>query len=162
MTTLHALTSDLLALADRLSEGELTVEDEAMVEATEEALSAKAAGYLAVARQLDTEAEGMRGEARRLSEMAAKREAGAARLRSRLAYCMDLAKIDRLPTPLGTLRVQQASKPSFEWEGEGEIPEALRTVVVSFSKTKAWDLWRMTKQVPEGVRVVYSRGLRVG
>lgn len=132
--TLFQLSAERLALLDRIADtGELSPEDEAAIAASEDDLRAKGADYIAVWRQLDAEAETMRAEARRLSDMASKRKRGAERVRERLAFCLDACKIDRLPTPLGTLRVQQASRPAITWDSAEDIPEEFRKVAVSLN-----------------------------
>ncbi len=162
MATLYELASDMLALADRLTADDLSDADLCVIEANETALAEKAGGYIAISRNLDSEAEQMRAEARRLSELAARRERGAERLRARLAWCLDACKIERLPTPLGTVRVQAASRPTIRWEGNPmEFPPQFQRVKVELDGTKAYDAWRMTKALPEGFTVEFSRGIRV-
>jgi len=73
---------------------------------------------------------------------------------------MDAAGVESLPTPAGKVSVRRSGKPAFEFEGDAP-PADVAVTKVEFSKSKAYDLWRATGAVPAGVRVVFSRSLRV-
>ncbi len=163
MATLYELSAEFVTLKDQLGDGELIDADlDLLIESNAAAIEAKAAGYLAVLRTLDSEALALRTEAKKLDHLARNRENGAERLRARLVYCMDLCKIERLPTPLGTIRVQQASRPTIRWvRDETEIPHPFRRVKVELNGQNAYEVWRMTKELPDGFRVEFSRGIRV-
>lgn len=128
--TLYQLTAEFSDLAARLTDepDEFQIEQ---IEANEEAIRAKAEGYVAVWRTLEAEAETMKAEADRLADLAKKRRNGAQRLKDRLAYCLDACGIDRLPTPLGRLSVANAGRPSIRWMGD--ITEA----PLEFTKVKS-------------------------
>lgn len=161
---LFELSSDFLALADRLTADEVDESALAAIGANEDSLRAKAGGYLAVSRTLRAEAETMRAEARRLAELARRREAGADRLEARLVYCLDLCRIDRLPTPLGAIRVQAAGRPAIAWPGGVEsIPAGFTKVKTEYrlDADKALAAWK-AGSLPAGFQVTTTRSLRVG
>ena len=158
--TLYQLTDEAADLANRLGD-EPTDADLEAIGTNEEAFRAKAASYVAVWRTLETEAETMRLEARRLSELAAKRENGADRLKRRIAWALDTLGIDKLPTELGRLSVANASRPSIRWDGDlADLPDGFRKIETKLDSDAALDSYK-AGTLPKGFSVKTSRYVRV-
>lgn len=158
---LYTLSAAFTALTARIEE-EVPDDLAALLDQLEIDLPTRVADCVEYRDRLRDEAESLRGRAAKFTELARKREAVADTLESDIVRVMDAAGVKDLPTPSGKVRIQQASRPAITWAGEpDEIPDALKKTTVAFNSQAAWEAWRTTKQLPDGCRVMYSRGVRV-
>ncbi len=162
---LYVLATHFRALADRLLQsetGELSDTDLASLNELEMAMPVKIGSCVAVYRELETEAEGIKAEADRLAKLAKARMNAADRLKAYVRDCMDEAGIPSIKTDLGKVQVQEAGRPSIKWTGTtDEIPDDYKRVKVEFNGEAAYQTWKALGTLPEGCEVKKSRFIRV-
>lgn len=158
---LHHISAAFTALVARVDDGEVPDDLVALLDQLNLDLPTRIADCVEYRDWLRDEAESLKGRAAAFTALARKRLAVAETLADDIVRVMDAAGVKELPTPSGKVRVQQASRPEITWAGEGDVPAEFQRVKVELDGNKAWDQWRMTKELPEGFRVAFSRGIRV-
>ena len=112
--------------------------DEDLEERLDELLDrrdAKMDGYIAVIRELETTAEAVKSEEKRLKKRRRALENSVDSLKDRLAFVMKRRGEEVRESKLGKIRLQQASKRSLIVDvDEDELPDALKRIKISADK----------------------------
>ena len=104
MATLYDLAADLRALYDALDECETDEQADALMDeaiVAGENLRDKAEGYVMLMRNLQTDADALDAEIKRLQARKTRRENAVDRLKNRMLYAMQTVGADKIETPLG-------------------------------------------------------------
>lgn len=157
---LYELTDRIRSIADSLVDDELPENAEAVLDSIAELLEAKVRNVVAIRREWLSEAEAMRAEAARLTEMARRRESRADWLQAYCVRCLDNAGIAKVKTDIGNVSVANASRPTIRWDEACPIPDEFARVKVELDGTKAYEAWK-SGTLGDGFTVERSRHLRV-
>lgn len=148
----------LEGIADQ--DGEITPEQEALLDRIEPAFAAKVVWICQVRQERLLTAESLHREVARLGKRIRTLENGARRLKAYLLDCMVRADEDSLKTPLFGVRVQD-SPPTARWTRDlDQLPEAFRRTIpaaVEFDHAAALVAHRNNVPLPEGVVIARGR-----
>lgn len=139
---LYALTAELAELEQALLEsgGEITDAMNARYDRLLDMEADKVAGYLAMIRKFETSEEAIKAERQRLQKAERAMKNAAQTLKDRLAEAMHRRGETVHETPLGKVRLQQASRRSVIVDvDEDALPDSFRRVSVSADKRALQD-----------------------
>jgi hypothetical protein len=144
-------------------QGEISPDAEARLDALQVEHGFDYEAVFAALQEREALAAAAKAEAKRVAEIAARYQRQADRLDSFLVQRMDMAKLKRLRTKLGTIWPQDASRPSIRWSGGGDIPTEFQRVktLVELDSDKALEEWKRAGELPAGFEVSRSRSIRV-
>ncbi|MDP2659556.1 MAG: siphovirus Gp157 family protein [Dehalococcoidia bacterium] len=161
---LYELTNAFALVQECMNEAEDPQEWVDMLDQIGVSIEAKAENICKLIRVLEADSRSAAVEAKRLSELAASREASVKRLKTYLRDCMKTAGLKAINLVLFKSVRVQASPPSVRVLDEGVlhsdfwrvIPE---TAVVDNAKILAW--YKTTGEVPAGVEINQGDYLRI-
>lgn len=157
---LYMLSDRVRQIADSLIDAdELTPEQSAFLDDIASEIESKVRNIVAIRREWLSEAEAMRAEAKRLTEMARVRESRADWLQDYCIRCLDAAGISKVKTDIGNVSVALASRPSIKWDRDIEQCPFVRTKI-ELDGTRAYEALKAGK-LPDGFTVERSKHLRV-
>ena len=142
---LYELTHEYRTLLDRVDPdtGELTPEVSQLLDDLQDPIECKAENIVKVVKELDGEIEALQAEIERLGDRKRARENTAKSLRTYLVNQLDVMQIEKVKTPLFTIRPQNASRPSIRWVGPVEdLPSGLARTRVELDGTAAYQQWK--------------------
>jgi len=145
----------------RLSE----IEDEDFAPALTQiqgAIEEKAAGMMALVRELDTEADALKLEAKRLAERGAARTNRAQRIKDYLRQEMEAAGLLKIKTPYFTANVVK-SPPACKMLDQEAIPSEYLESVTTWKvlAKKIIEAWKETGEAVPGVEIIEATHLRI-
>lgn len=160
---LYEISAEFRAIADELEElgGEAPPELLARLDAAEGDLEAKVAGIVAIIREKKVEAEAIDAEAKRLKDKANAAKNGAESLSNYLMLHLKAIGITgKIKTPIATVGIQKASRPSIRWTKEGSIPDGYQRIKIELDGERAYKEYR-EGTLPEGFDVKFSEFLSI-
>ena len=144
------------------SEGELTEEIEAALDAVEGKVFDKArkiGQYILELQAMQAVAD---AELKRVQEIKRIRANKVARMKKWLHLLLERSGLDKVETPTVTVGIYNNTRPSISWTGdEGEIPESFKRVKVELDGTAAYEYWKKHKKLPTGFTVDLGTHLRI-
>lgn len=161
---LYEITDALQDVGDALIDngGELTPELEARLNALEGAFEHKAENVALFVRQLEVNGAAAASEAKRLHDLASRREKAADRLRSYLLENMQRAQRVKVETGRVVVRVQRNSRPSIHWQRSVEdLPPEFVRVKLDVDGEAAYNAWKSEQPLPDGFVVQVGHHLRI-
>lgn len=143
------------------SDGELTPDLEAKLDALEMELSTKLDSCCRVLRSLEARAAAYKAEADRMYDGAAKAETSAWRLKEYMQRTLEALGIERQDTELFRLRIAK-NPPSVKFDGDPrELPIVYQRVTVEADKKRLLDAHKGHMTLPPGVSIQQTKSLRI-
>lgn len=153
---LYELTSDLMELNDLLEQGE-DVEEIREIIMTH--IASKAGGLMELILNIESDAEAVRMEIKRLERLLEVKENKTKRLKEYLMDCMTQADIKSVPSAKGNITIRN-NQPKIVIDDEDKIPAGFKTVkeVTSINKKDLKESLKNGQRV-EGCHLEASRSL---
>jgi hypothetical protein len=148
---LYEITREALELAYLLETEELTPELEEMLVINQEQLQAKAGNYAKVIANIQSDADAIDQEIKRLKSMKDSKERAITRLKEALRQAMLVSAIDKIESPLFKLSLRRSEAV------EVDVVEALPTDFVTVKTTKAADKVAIKEAIKRGENITGAR-----
>ena len=148
---LYEITREALELASLLETEELTPELEAMLVINQEQLQAKAGNYAKVIANIQSDADAIDQEIKRLKSMKDSKDRAISRLKEALRQAMLVSAIDKIESPLFKLSLRRSEAV------EVDVVEALPTDFVTVKTTKAADKVAIKEAIKRGENITGAR-----
>ncbi len=144
------------------SEGELTEEIEAALDAVDGKFYEKAEKLGAYILALVAHEATAKAEAQRIRALAKVRENKVARMKTYLMYMMQSTGRDRVETATFRIGLYENSRPTIRWAGpESEIPPAFLVTKYSVNGTAAQEYLKEHLKLPDGFEVERGNHVRI-
>ena len=163
MPRMYELFDDYIMLCARLDD--CTCEEEAQevlgaVTAIETDIVTKSENYARIIRNKAAEADGYEAEIKRLTARKKAAEACVERLKSNLAYAMEIAGVDKITTSIGTWS-KRLNPPSVQVVNEEEIPDEYKIAQPAKVDKKAILMaYKLNGEIIPGTDVVQMEGVQ--
>lgn len=169
MAKLYELSGELLAIQDRLIDGEIDVDTELALESIQGEFDGKAESICKLIRHLQFQADMLTMERNRIMEEAmlpgqkARRlEASVAWLKEYVRRNMEALDMKRLSVGIFDVRRQSNSQPAIRWQGDpADLPPNLRMVQYQLNLPAARDALKRG-ELPDGFKIDKGEHLRIG
>ena len=163
MPRLYELTDDYIALCAQLDDCMCEAEAQEVIGAItsiEADIVSKAENHARIIRNKAVEAEGYAAEIKRLTDKKKAAEASADRLKTNLAYAMEIAGIEKITTSIGAW-TKRMNPPSVQVTNEDEIPDEYKIAQPAKVDKKAILLaYKLNGELIPGTEVVRTEGVQ--
>lgn len=151
MANLYEITRDALELASLLETEELTPELEQALVINQEQLQAKAGNYAKVIANIQSDADAIDNEIKRLKAMKESKERAIDRLKSAVKNAMLVSNIEKIESPLFKLSIRKSEAV------EVDIVEALPGAFINVKNVVTADKLAIKEAIKRGENVTGAR-----
>jgi hypothetical protein len=151
MANLYEITRDAQELAFLLETEELTPELEAMLVINQEQLQVKAGNYAKVIANIQSDADAIDQEIKRLKAMKESKDRAVTRLKDALMEAMLVSTIDKIESPLFKLSLRRSESV------EVDIVEALSSQFINIKNVVTADKVAIKEAIKRGENVIGAR-----
>ena len=151
MANLYEITREALELASLLETEELTLELEAALVINQEQLQVKAGNYAKVIANIQSDADAIDNEIKRLKAMKESKERAIDRLKSAVKNAMLVSNIEKIESPLFKLSIRKSEAV------EVDIVEALPNAFLNVKNVVTADKVAIKEAIKRGENVTGAR-----
>lgn len=162
---LYEISGAICAIEDAIiaSDGEITDEIAAQLDAMEGTFESKIESVAFAIRNMKTQADAARYEEQRIAALRKARDNGAARLTGYLQTCMEIAHRDKVDTPVFAIALQK-SPPSVTVADVERLPAEFQRVIpqtIEADKKALLAAYKAGAALPDGVTITESHHVRI-